>query len=213
MTIFFPPFFLHVKVGTESTQQSKSLLQKLRFVKRRYEAHMNNAKKFLKKFEKSLTQSLVDGESFKESTITGWKTHLQEKVWTRSKMSSNCAGVWHLKPKSHYEDFKARNKAWRTTLDVPDRTCSTHALSWGKAGLGNSWQRPMLSFLTVSSQQENHPTGICPGGGLTFCESMEVEQDREMLLDWKHQGSRALVCHRVFGIIASRVHGRSIWER
>lgn len=48
----------------------------------------------------------------------------------------------------------------------------------------------MLSFRTPSRQQEEvHPKGICPGDELTFCESMEVEQGREMLLDWKHQVS------------------------
>lgn len=41
------------------------------------------------------------------------------------------------------------------------------------------------SVVNWESHQEDHPTGISPGAGLTFCESMEEEKDREM----KHQVS------------------------
>lgn len=42
----------------------------------------------------------------KAQILAGKHLHQQDKLWTRTKMSSKCAGVWHLKPKSQYEDFK-----------------------------------------------------------------------------------------------------------
>lgn len=60
----------------------------------------------------------------------------------------------------------------------------------------------------LQPEGEDHPTGICPGAGLTVCESTEVEQGREMLLDWKHPVLSPW--HTALGIIVSRAHDRSI---